>query len=87
MSRTSAKSVNRYHAVNYSRVNLQFYKGETEQIKAAAKARGMTVIQYICYAINQLGDIQLAPHDKSGVDVLAAKRAAAQQDTSADEDG
>lgn len=86
MSKTSAAVKNRYGDTVYKRIHLAFYADEPDKIKAAAKARGMTVIQYICYAINQLGDIQLAPHDKSGVDVLAAKRAAAQQDTSADEE-
>lgn len=86
MSKTSASVKERYQKKVYERFNLQLYKGEIQKIKDIAATKGMSTAQYICYAINALGDIQLAPHDKSGVDVLAAKRAAAQQDASADED-
>lgn len=84
MSKTSASVKERYQKKVYERFNLQLYKGEIQMIKDIAAAKGMSVAQYICYAINQLGDIQLAPHDKSGVDVLAAKRAAEREATAQD---
>lgn len=84
MSKTSASVKRKYIDKTYKQINCFFYADEPDKIKAAAKARGMTVIQYICYAINQLGDIQLAPHDKSGVDVLTAKRAAEREATAQD---
>ena len=48
---------NRY----YDRIQLCVDKGERYLIATAAAAHGMGICQYIVYAINQLGDIQLRP--------------------------
>ena len=74
---TSSAVINRYMNKVYKRINLQMYNYEVDAIRAIAAEKGMTVTQYICHAINALGDIQLSAHDKTGVEVLAEKRAAA----------
>ena len=77
MGKANTRSVQRYIDKTYDRMTLRLYKDELASIRAIAAEKGMTVTQYICHAINALGDIQLSAHDKTGVEVLAEKRAAA----------
>lgn len=51
--KTSAKSINKYIAKAYDRINLTVPKGKKDAIKAHAESKGMSLNGYINSLINK----------------------------------
>lgn len=60
MGKTSTKAKNKYNAANYDRIALSVPKGERERIREHATLMGESVNAFVCRAISETMERDMA---------------------------